>query len=353
MHINQVRKIGTVLFIVVAGASFGVIYILFADGLVLYSLINGFIGGGLIGLSVAVLELYLFTGSLRKQRFIVLLLMRTGLYLILISLIILTVLVTSRSLRSHQDFFEVLFSEEFHRYIWEEDFIIAVVYTLAVAVIVNFTRLMNRKMGQGVLWSFMTGRYYHPHEEERIFMFLSLYSSDTIAGKLGEIQFHHFLNDFFYDITESILTTHGEIEHYVDDELVVSWNIKNGIKEANCIRAYFYANDQIREEKEKYLKKYGLFPRFKVGYHCGKVIRAEIGDVKSEIVVHGDVINTTSRISNQCQELGMDILLSAHLRYRLTLPVIYQAKECGKIALRGKETQMELFTIQELEIQSV
>ena len=45
------------------------------------------------------------------------------------------------------------------------------------AVVVSFTQFMlqvNDKFGPGILWKFITGKYFHPREEEKIFDILLL-----------------------------------------------------------------------------------------------------------------------------------------------------------------------------------
>jgi adenylate cyclase len=43
------------------------------------------------------------------------------------------------------------------------------------------------------------------------------------------------------------------------------------------------------------------------------VIIAQIGDIKSEIVFHGDVVNTTSRMERLRSDLGKRLLISKNL----------------------------------------
>ncbi|MBK7107553.1 MAG: hypothetical protein IPH62_19990 [Ignavibacteriae bacterium] len=60
------------------------------------------------------------------------------------------------------------------------------VYMLIWAIQVSVTQFMLQvrdKFGQGILWKFITGKYLHPRQEERIFMFLDLKSATTIAEK--------------------------------------------------------------------------------------------------------------------------------------------------------------------------
>ncbi|MFT6415098.1 MAG: adenylate cyclase, partial [Dokdonia sp.] len=51
----------------------------------------------------------------------------------------------------------------------------------------------------------------------------------------------------------------------------------------------------IHKKRTEYPSKYTLIPKFKLGIHTGKVIVANVGKQKKEIVDHGDVLNTTGR----------------------------------------------------------
>ncbi len=95
---------------------------------------------------------------------------------------------------------------------------------------------INYKFGQGELWKYIRGKYFNPSEEERIFMFLDIASSTTIAEKIGHIRFFNFINDFYKDITNSILRRSGEIVDYVGDEIIVSWQVTEGLKNSNCVQ---------------------------------------------------------------------------------------------------------------------
>ena len=81
---------------------------------------------------------------------------------------------------------------------------------------------VSDKFGPGILWKFITGKYYHPRQEERIFMFLDLKSSTTIAEKMNSKKFFELLKEIFSDITEPILNSQGEIYQYVGDEVIIT-----------------------------------------------------------------------------------------------------------------------------------
>ena len=208
---------------------------------------------------------------------------------------------------------------------------------------------VNKRYGPGNLLSSFLGKYHHPKEEERIFMFLDMKSSTTIAEKLGHIRFYKMLNDFFADLSDPILYSKGEVYQYVGDEIVVSWTLKNGLENANCIRCFYEMKKEINKKKIYYQKKYdGIFPTFKAGLNVGTVTTGEIGEIKRDLVHTGDVVNTTARIQEKCNELNVKIILSEELLVKLILiPAQLKVVELGIHELRGKKEKVNLFTLEE------
>lgn len=207
--------------------------------------------------------------------------------------------------------------------------------------------LVNDKYGPGVFWDFLLGKYFHPKREERIFMFLDLRSSTTIAEKLGEQRYFYFLKDFFQHSTASILDAKGEIYQYVGDEIVISWKMHEGVDNANCLNCFFEIQEALRLKALYYKETYdGIVPEFKAGLHYGYVVAGEIGVVKRDIVFSGDVLNTTARIQQKCNELGVNILLSNYLLDKLNLQTdTFEPKKIGDMELRGKEQKVMLYTL--------
>ena len=219
-------------------------------------------------------------------------------------------------------------------------------FWLSVVIITLITLLVNDKYGPGVFKSFILGKYFHPKREERIFMFLDLRGSTSIAEKLGERLYFNFLRDVIKDATPGILNSKGEIYQYVGDEIVVSWKKESGSQNANCLKCFFDIQQKIRQKSSYYESTYNLIPEFKAGLHYGFVTVGEIGIVKREIAYSGDVLNTTARIQSKCNDLGVNILLSKYLLDKLGfLPNPFKSVEIGKIELRGKQNAIELYTV--------
>ena len=224
-----------------------------------------------------------------------------------------------------------------------------ILFAFALAFMSILFLNINDRYGPGVLMDYLLGKYHRPRQEERIFMFVDMKSSTTIAEQLGDIAFHDLLNDYFKDLTDPILYTRGEVYQYVGDEVIVTWPTDKGLYNFNCVRCFFAMQEAISMHSTYYQNKYGLVPEFKAGLHCGQVTTGEIGIIKRDIVHSGDVLNTTARIQSKCNELNVKVLLSKVLLDKLGLPPHRMLqKELGEIDLRGKKEKIRLYTIEEL-----
>lgn len=222
------------------------------------------------------------------------------------------------------------------------------------AVVVAVTQLflqINNKFGQGVFWNILRGKYNTPKEEERIFMFLDLNSSTTIAERLGDKKYHAFLKDIFTDITNPILDNKGEIYQYVGDEVIVAWKYDEGIRNSKCVQCFFDIKYHLQQLNGKYMRQYGLVPSFKAGIHCGKVVAGEVGIIKRDITYSGDVLNTTSRIQDMCKEFNEEVIVSGDLAASLRLAGNFAAQTLGSIKLKGKQKEMLLIALKSMAVE--
>jgi class 3 adenylate cyclase len=142
------------------------------------------------------------------------------------------------------------------------------------------------------------------------------------------------LREYFPHLSAHIVKYSGEIYQYVGDEVVVSWKLKNGLQNNNCIKCFFAMKDEIEKQVENYHAHFGLSPQFKAGLHVGKVTTGEIGVIKKDIIFTGDVLNTTARIQGLCNNYEVDILISDPLMKKLELQSQFQVKALGENQLR-------------------
>lgn len=216
-----------------------------------------------------------------------------------------------------------------------------------IVAITYFFLQMSNKFGPGNLKKVLSGTYNVPKTENRIFMFLDLKSSTTIAEKLGSEKYHSFLKNIFADITNAIMKSEGDIYQYVGDEVVISWPVGAKSNASNCIHCFFNIKDHLTKMSDKYTSDFGEIPVFKAGAHYGTVIAGEIGVIKRDITYSGDILNTTARIQSQCNTLNSEFLISGSLYDLITEKGPWRFMNQGAIELKGKSEKLELFAVNE------
>ncbi len=229
---------------------------------------------------------------------------------------------------------------------WMEDkvFWLTIGYFLICSIIFSFIKIANERFGKGVLFNQLIGKYKKPREERRIFMFLDLQGSTTIAEQLGHYKYSELIQECFYDLNRVIGDYKAEIYQYVGDEAVISWKFDKGIERNNCVELFYKFQNRLEKKTKYYQKHFGVQPKFKAGLHGGKLIVTEVGTVKKEIAYHGDVINTSARIQGECNTYNKSLLISERLLDKLKLHK-YKLESIGNISLKGKEQEVKLFSI--------
>lgn len=297
------------------------------------------------GLLIGTIEVLYFNKLFIQKSFSKKIVYKTIIYLaIIISfLMVLTAIANSIELQTG------IFNKQVWNNVWaflsNYAFLSVGVYMAAIIVVSQFYTEVSENIGQGVLNNFFIGKYHTPAEEERIFMFLDMKSSTTIAENLGHVKYFEMLREYYSDLSDPIIKHSGEIYQYVGDEIIVSWKLTNGLQDNNCVQCFFAIKAGIKNQVKKYDEKFGLLPTFKAGFHLGKVTTGEIGVIKKEIIFTGDVLNTTARIQGLCNTYKVDILISDHLIKKLDLPSQFKIKPLGENELRGKDEKIGLFTI--------
>ena len=200
------------------------------------------------------------------------------------------------------------------------------------------------KYGPGGIRDLLRGHYNNPKKENRIFIFLDLNESTTIAERIGHEKYFNLLKNFFADITQPILANGAHIYQYVGDEVVLSW--KN--TPDNKLRALKFVKDATKAIKRKenyYLSLYGEKPSFKTGIHAGDVTAGYIGIIKKDLVFSGDTLNTTARITSKCHELNSLFILSYEFLQGLQNYNGYVIKEIGEMELKGRKEKEKLYSL--------
>ncbi|MBO3697816.1 adenylate/guanylate cyclase domain-containing protein [Roseivirga sp. E12] len=235
---------------------------------------------------------------------------------------------------------------KFSEFIFNPPIFVFYGYILLIDILISLLRQVSLMLGPGTLKKLFLGQFYQPREEERVFMFLDLKSSTEMAEKLGHFKYSRMIQDCFDDLAV-VTKTEAEIYQYVGDEAVLTWHKGPGLKDKNCIHAFYRFKAQINTREDHYLKAYGHKPFFKAGLNIGKVTVAEVGKVKKEIAYHGDTINTAARIQGKCNDFNSELLISKELKDALGEDFDFETNHMGHIPLKGKANEVSIFSVEE------
>jgi len=334
------KKYSLIFKAIAAGSILGLLYIAITEAgsdSEYLRLLLGAVIGAFIGLVIITFEKSL--SFLSKYSFLRAMLLKFFIYSIFILLFLLVFAVTFTKIIDHLSYYEAL-----NKYIVNRistDFLISLGASVFLILFLEISSLLSA----GFFYKYFTGQYHRPILEERIFMFVDVKSSTTIAEELGDILYSNLLQDLFNDFTDAILASRAEIYQYAGDEIILTWQSAKGIKENRCLYCFYLLKQSISNKKDYYLKTYNLIPKFKAGMHIGSAVTNWVGQVKKEIVYHGDLLNTASRIQCKCNEFNHDFVISETMKNALLEDSSIKYTHQDEIALRGKVKPVKLFTV--------
>lgn len=298
----------------------------------------------LMGLTIGTVEVKFFSHIFAKKSFLSKIFRKTMAYIVFMILVLLGLRLFGYSIAYDTNLADARVWDSMQVFFVSRIFWTVELYIAIIIISTLFFTEVSESMGFEVLSNFFIGKYHTPIEENRIFMFLDMNSSTTIAEKLGHVQYFELLREYYEDLSDPIIQCSGQLYQYVGDEVIVSWRVNNNTS-VECIKCFLLMKEKLESLSGKYQKKYGVSPSFKVGIHLGRVTSGEIGAMKKEIVYTGDVLNATARIISLCKEHLVDILISSDMRNEIGDQTEYQFISKGTNKLRGKNESMELFTL--------
>lgn len=224
---------------------------------------------------------------------------------------------------------------------------VSVVFSFVATFGFLFVLEISSIVGRRTLRNVVLGRYHRPRSEERFFLFVDIAGSTALAERIGPAAVHRFLDRVFRLASEPIDDHGGEIYQYVGDEMVVTWTAAEGRDGARPIACLFAIRSALDEAAPQFEREFGVAPGIRAALHAGPVISGEVGGSKRDIVFHGDVMNTASRLEQATRELDRPFLVSADALSRLAGTERYGLEPLGPQVLRGRAAPVEVYACAE------
>jgi adenylate cyclase len=279
--------------------------------------------------------------ALRQKALGQIILLKSGLYLA--SFVIVALLV-------HAVFLLFVFSWEEIRGLWALTSPRMITTLVAVQVLnllaLTFLLEVRRKVGPGNLWALLTGRYHRPREEDRVFLFLDLKGSTSIAERLGHARYSQFIRHCYHDLTEAILLFRAQVYQFVGDEVVLTWPAGSVDAEKHSLETFFAFQERLNERRSWYEEAFGVAPEFRGGVEEGLVTATEVGDIKREIAFHGDALNIAARLLDLCREYQQPVLISGRIQLAVAGDPRLATELHGEITLRGKTAPVAVYGVE-------
>ncbi len=278
--------------------------------------------------------------AIRHRPFGQIILMKCGFYLV--GLVFLGVLVNAV-------FILFIYDLEEMRALWASfspRLLVSLCTMFAVSLLaLTFLLEVRRKVGPGNLWALFIGKYHRPREEARVFLFLDLKDSTTIAEKLGHARYSQFIRHCFHDLTDLVFEYRAQIYQFVGDEVVLTWKGRDPHAERRSLGMFFAFRDRLAQRRGWYEDTYGVAPEFRGGVEEGLVTATEVGDVKREIAFHGDALNTAARLLELCRDVESPVLVSGRIHDVVAREKEWSTQPKGEITLRGKTEPVAVYGV--------
>ncbi|WP_297086906.1 adenylate/guanylate cyclase domain-containing protein [uncultured Draconibacterium sp.] len=206
------------------------------------------------------------------------------------------------------------------------------------------------QIGYAPLGKIMMGYYQKPREEELIFMFLDLQSSTAVAEKLGHERYSYFIQDCFKCVSNSLLATRGRVYQFVGDEVVINWDAKKKSSFKRAVDFYYLYEKALSKRRAYFEEHYGMMPVFTASLNVGKVMAAEVGEIKRELAFHGDVLNTAARIQKQCKRYRKRVLVTREFAVRLIKNTReYKIEYVDLVKFFGKKKSIKIYEVHKVD----
>ncbi len=237
----------------------------------------------------------------------------SGARLMLARLIAFLLLAIGTLLVSHYSYNYLLSKEYltlFNRFMKSDMIILLVLFIAVLGGVFQVIITIGSRVGHVTIFNTIAGKYVRPTEEDRVFLFLDLNHSTTIAEELGHIEYSKMIRDCFSVLCELLPMYQGEIYQFVGDEAVITWNVHSLKDPGKPIALFFEFEKCLKKAASRFEAKYGLVPSFKASVNAGLVSVSEIGIERRELAYHGDVLNTGSRVLERCSKLNRKLMIT-------------------------------------------
>ena len=183
-------------------------------------------------------------------------------------------------------------------------------------------------------------------EIETTVMFVDIRGFTGLSEYYSPRELVEFLNEYFSYIVKPIIENHGVINKFMGDSVMAVFSPVFGVEDHP--HAAVKAALGMRRALNDFNKTGRFRPvRHGIGIHTGMLIAGNVGtSERKEYTVIGDTVNVASRIESQTKIEETDILVSEETVKKLQNPREFNLIKGNTVTMRGKSSQISLYTSQ-------
>ena len=180
-----------------------------------------------------------------------------------------------------------------------------------------------------------------PKIETATILFADIEGFTSMAEALSPAELVDVLNDYFSAVIKPIQDHRGVVNQFQGDGMLVTFNVpvRDPDHADNAVRAALQMLDIIDQRQFG-----GRRLATRIGINTGLVFAGNVGSGdRFNYTVHGDAVNTASKLEVMNKQLGTRVLISSST-YEL-LKDDYSLSECKTVKVEGKDTPVGVYSM--------
>lgn len=185
-------------------------------------------------------------------------------------------------------------------------------------------------------------------------VFTDIRGFTTLSENADPEKILEILNDYFEKMADVIYKTHGNLNKFIGDGLMILYGVPISYKDTesdakNAIDAAILMLKEVELLNNKWAHEgKSVKIAIGVGIHTGEVIAGNIGAAKRmEYSAIGDTVNLASRLESTNKEFNTNIIVS-ETTYNLVKNHV-KLKSLGNVKVKGRAKEINIFTIDNSE----
>ncbi len=179
-----------------------------------------------------------------------------------------------------------------------------------------------------------------------VILFCDIRGFTSMSEKMEPEEVVLLLNEYLNTMVRIIMKHNGVIDKFIGDAIMAIWGAPQatGTEPYDAIKAALEMRQGLVEFNKQRIAKNKSPIKFGIGLHYGPCVSGILGsEERLEYSVIGDTVNVCSRIESMTKARGVDILVTASLKEKISDKFVFEQVE--EVTVKGKEKPISIFKV--------